>query len=74
LALATATWQWSVTRMEAGRSGVISIAELIVALLSAALIGGEVMDAWELAGAGLIAVAAVLAALEPAAKAGPASA
>ena len=65
LALATVTWQWSVSRMEAGRSGVIAIAELAMALLSATLIGGAMLDAGEWAGATLIAGAALLAALEP---------
>ena len=65
LALATVTWQWSVSRMEAGRSGVIAIAELAMALLSATLIGGAMLDAGEWAGAALIAGAALLAALEP---------
>ena len=51
--------------MEAGRSGVIAIAELAMALLSATLIGGAMLDAGEWAGAALIAGAALLAALEP---------
>jgi drug/metabolite transporter (DMT)-like permease len=65
LALATVTWQWSVSRMEAGRSGVLGIAELAMALLSATLIGGAMLDAGEWAGAALIAGAALLVALEP---------
>ena len=51
--------------MEAGRSGVIAIAELAMALLSATLIGGAILDTGEWTGAALIACAALLAALEP---------
>ena len=60
LLLVTATWQWSVTRMEAGRSGVIAIAELAVALVSATLIGGALLALREWTGAVLIAAAAVI--------------
>jgi drug/metabolite transporter (DMT)-like permease len=64
MGLVTFTWQWSVTRLEAGRSGVIAIAELVVALVSATLLGGESMSAIECAGAALIAAAALLEATE----------
>ena len=42
LMLATATWQYGVTHLEAGRSGVILIAELLVGLLTGILylVGG----------------------------------
>lgn len=68
LGLVTATWQWSVTRMEAGRAGVISIAELVVALLAATLVGGERMTLLECMGGVMIAVAAVLEATDSAAS------
>lgn len=58
--LATATWQYGVTHMEAGRAGVILIAELLVALVSATLIGGETMAPREWLGGSLIALAAAL--------------
>jgi len=64
LALVTATWQWSVSRMEAGRAGVISIAELVVALLAATLVGGETMTVLECVGAVVIALAAILEATD----------
>ena len=66
LALVTATWQWSVSRMEAGRAGVISIAELVVALLAATLVGGETMTVLECVGAVVIALAAILEATDSA--------
>jgi len=64
MGLVTFTWQWSVTRLEAGRSGVIAIAELVVALLSATLLGSETMTAVECLGGALIAAAAVLEATD----------
>ena len=64
LALVIVTWQWSVTRLEAGRSGVIAIAELLVAMLTATLIGDEVMLPREWLGAALIMAAAVLEATD----------
>jgi drug/metabolite transporter (DMT)-like permease len=64
LALVIVTWQWSVTRLEAGRSGVIAIAELLVAMLTATLIGDEVMVPREWLGAALIVAAAVLEATD----------
>jgi len=67
LGLITATWQWSVTRMEAGRAGVISIAELVVALLAATLVVGERMTLLECVGGIMIAVAAILEATDSAA-------
>jgi drug/metabolite transporter (DMT)-like permease len=67
LGLITATWQWSVTRMEAGRAGVISIAELVVALLAATLVVGERMTLLECVGGVMIAVAAILEATDSAA-------
>ena len=64
LALVTATWQWSVSRMEAGRAGVLSISELVVALLVATLVGGENMTLLECVGAMVIALAAILEATD----------
>ncbi len=65
LGLVTATWQWSVTRLEAGRSGVIAIAELLVAVLSATLLGQEHLRLFECLGGALITAAAVLEATDP---------
>jgi drug/metabolite transporter (DMT)-like permease len=62
--LATATWQYGVTHMEAGRSGVIMIAELLVGLVSAMLIGGEVLSLHEWIGGALITAAALLEATD----------
>ncbi|MEY8879372.1 MAG: DMT family transporter [Leptothrix sp. (in: b-proteobacteria)] len=64
--VATVTWQYGVTHLEAGRSGVILIAELLVAVASAVLIGGAVMSPGELIGGALIAAAALLEATAPA--------
>jgi drug/metabolite transporter (DMT)-like permease len=64
MGLVTFTWQWSVTRLEAGRAGVIAIAELVVAVLSATLSGVETMTLMECLGAALIASAAVLEATD----------
>lgn len=64
LGLVTATWQWSVTHLEAGRSGVISIAELVVSVLSATLIGQERLEWAEFLGGALITLAAILEATD----------
>lgn len=66
MGLVTYTWQWSVTRLEAGRSGVIAIAELVVAVLSATLLGTETPSATECMGGALIAMAAILEATDTA--------
>ncbi len=72
MGLVTYTWQWSVTRLEAGRAGVIAIAELVVAVLSATLSGVESMTLLESLGAALIVSAAVLEATDnPSAPASP---
>lgn len=65
LALATITWQYGVSRMEAGRSGVIMMLELLVATGSAVWLGGESPSPREWLGGGLIAVAALLEATAP---------
>lgn len=64
MALVSYTWQWSVTRLEAGRSGVIAIAELVVALFTATLFGGESMTLLECLGATMIGIAAILEATD----------
>jgi drug/metabolite transporter (DMT)-like permease len=58
--LATATWQFGVTHVEAGRAGVILVAELVVGVVSAALFGDEHLSLLAWLGAGLVALAAVL--------------
>ncbi|MFT5659945.1 MAG: drug/metabolite transporter (DMT)-like permease [Sulfurimonas sp.] len=52
--------QWSVTHMEAGRSSIIIILELIAAVISATLIAGEIMTPLEYMGGGLIMTAAFI--------------
>jgi drug/metabolite transporter (DMT)-like permease len=55
--------QWGVTHMEAGRSSIIIIMELITAVISATIIAGETMNPIELLGGGLIMTAAFIEAL-----------
>ena len=50
--------------MEAGRAGVLSISELVVALLVATLVGGENLTLLECVGAMVIALAAILEATD----------
>jgi len=57
---ATVATQWSVTHMEAGRASILLISELLVAVVSATLIGGESMSAMEMIGGLLILASAVL--------------
>jgi drug/metabolite transporter (DMT)-like permease len=64
MGLVTTTWQWSVTRLEAGRSGVIAIAELVVAVISATLLNAQMPSSTEMMGGALIALAAVLEATD----------
>lgn len=52
--------QWSVTHMEAGRSSIIIIFELITAVISATLIAGETMSLLEYTGGALIMTAAFI--------------
>ena len=52
--------QWSVTHMEAGRASILLITELLVAVVSATLIGGETMSTLELLGGALIFSSAIL--------------
>jgi drug/metabolite transporter (DMT)-like permease len=55
--------QYGVTHLEAGRAAIILLMELLTAVVSASLIGGERMDGWELFGGALILAAALLEAL-----------
>lgn len=63
LLLANIGSQWSVTHMEAGRSSIIIILELITAVISATLIAGETMSTIEYVGGALIMMAAFIEAL-----------
>lgn len=60
LLLATLGTQWAVTHMEAGRASVLLITELLAAVVSAVVIGGEVLSVWEMVGGGMILGAAVI--------------
>ena len=52
--------QWAVTKMEAGRSSIILVTELVVAVVSAALIAEHYLQWHEMVGGVLVLVAAVL--------------
>jgi drug/metabolite transporter (DMT)-like permease len=54
------TTMYGVTHLEAGRAGVLLVFELVAAVVSALLIGGENLEPWGWAGCGLIAGAALL--------------
>lgn len=58
LLLATVGTQWGVAHMEAGRSSVLIIVELVAAVASAALINGARLNAIEWLGGALIVLAA----------------
>ncbi len=60
LLLATLGTQFGVTHMEAGRASIIIILELVTAVVTAVVIGGETMSAGEMAGGALILAAAVI--------------
>lgn len=60
LLFATLGGQYGVTHLEAGRSSVIIIIELLAAVASAMLVGGERMSPLEMAGGVLILTAALL--------------
>lgn len=64
LLLATATWQYGVTHMESGRAGVVMVAELLVAVLSATWLGDEHLSPVEWMGGALIALAALIEATD----------
>lgn len=57
---ATVATQWSVTHMEAGRASILLTAELLVAVLSATLIGGESLSMLEIIGGALIFASTIL--------------
>jgi drug/metabolite transporter (DMT)-like permease len=57
---ATVATQWSVTHMEAGRASILLITELLVAVVSATLIGGEAMAPMEMIGGLFILTSAIL--------------
>jgi drug/metabolite transporter (DMT)-like permease len=63
LLLANIGSQWGVTHMEAGRSSIIIIMELITAVVSATIIAGERMSPVEMTGGVLILTAALIEAL-----------
>jgi drug/metabolite transporter (DMT)-like permease len=64
--LITAGTQWGVTHMEAGRSSIIMILELLSAVVSTAVISAHFLTAWETVGATLIVLASLVEA-----RAGP---
>lgn len=64
LVLATATTQYGITHIEAGRAGIILIVELLAAVLSAMLIGGEKLATYEWIGGALITAAVVIEATD----------
>lgn len=68
LALATFTTQYGVTHIETGRAGIILIVELLAAVISAMIIGGEKIMPRELIGGILIACAAVIEATDTTAE------
>ena len=63
LLLANIGSQWGITHMEAGRSSIIIIMELLTAVVSATLIGDEIMNLHEYLGGVLIISAAFIEAL-----------
>ena len=56
---------WAVSKMEAGRSSIILIVELIAAVISALIIAGERLAFWEWVGCAAIACATLMEALRP---------
>lgn len=64
LVLATATWQYGVTHLESGRAGVVMVAELLVAVLTATWLGDEHLSPVEWVGGALIALAALIEATD----------
>ncbi|PLA73588.1 EamA/RhaT family transporter [Hydrogenovibrio sp. SC-1] len=52
--------QWAVTHMEAGRSSIIVIFELVTAVVSASILLGETLSPYEMVGGTLIVLAAFL--------------
>lgn len=70
----TSATQWAVTHMEAGKSSIVMVMELVSAVISAALIAGDTMSPLEMAGGALILTATVLEALAPPPAPGPVTA
>lgn len=66
LGLAMVTWQYGVTHLETGRAAVILITELVVAVASAVLFGGETLLLRMVLGSLLIGAAALLEAADSA--------
>lgn len=60
LGVATLATQFGVSHLEAGRAAVLLILELVAAVASAVVIGGEPLGTRELVGGGLIACAALI--------------
>lgn len=60
LMLITFGTQWGVTQLEAGRSSVIIVMELVTAVVSATLLLGEQMNAWEAIGGLMVLSAAII--------------
>ena len=71
LLLATATWQFGVTHIESSKAGVILLAELVVAVLTALWFGDESMTGMEWAGGALITLAAFAEAIDTSAPPKP---
>lgn len=65
LLLATVGTQYGVSRMDAGRSSVLIIAELLTAVISAAILNGTRLRGIEWLGGGLIVMAAIVEARRP---------
>ena len=60
LLLAMLGSQWAVTRMDAGRSSVIMVMELVTAVISAAVLGESVLHGREIVGVALVLFATLL--------------
>jgi drug/metabolite transporter (DMT)-like permease len=65
LLLASIGSLWGVANMEAGKSSILIIMELVTAVISAAGLSGRSLDGLEWLGGGLIIVAAVLEGWRP---------
>lgn len=60
LLLATSATQWAVTHLEAGRSAIIMVMELVAAVISAAIITHVTLTPGEMLGASLILIATLV--------------
>ena len=72
LVLITLGTQWAVTKMEAGRSAIILVTELVVAVVSAALIAQQYLSLHEMVGGILVITAAIIEGLRNDQTAAPA--